>query len=175
MSNWGIVPPPYLWPELKSGPQQPTDPLWRASMWQRGAEVSRTEAPKSRPVHLTFRGFVYSAGVLEPLSSKLQWSIQAKADFPPLSTNAFSRCFAPGLPALFRPADNKDADLWEMVVSPIAMRMLLGGRQMRSAIEDLFRIGAVVWCQYKWDEWSVAVAGNLRGTKLPRRCSGLKH
>jgi hypothetical protein len=69
-------------------------------------------------------------------------AIQAKAHLPPLSDKCFLVLFAPGLPALFRAANTEEAALWEMLVDPIAMRLLSRGRHMRCAIECLFKIGA---------------------------------
>jgi hypothetical protein len=69
-------------------------------------------------------------------------AIQARAPLPPLSDKCCRVLFAPGLPALFRAANTEDAALWEMLVGPIAMRLLSRGRHMRCAIERLLKIGA---------------------------------
>jgi hypothetical protein len=73
---------------------------------------------------------------------RLLAAIEAKAQLPPLSDRCFFVLFAPGLPALFRAANNEEAALWDMLVGPIAMRALSRSRHMRCAIEELFRIGA---------------------------------
>ena len=69
-------------------------------------------------------------------------AIEAKAQLPPLSDRCFFVLFAPGLPALFRAANNEEAALWDMLVGPIAMRVLSRSRHLRCAIEELVRIGA---------------------------------
>jgi hypothetical protein len=69
-------------------------------------------------------------------------AIEAKAPLPPMCDRCFFVLFAPGLPALFRAAKNEDAVLWDMLVGPIAMRLLSRSRHLRCAIEELFRIGA---------------------------------
>jgi hypothetical protein len=70
-------------------------------------------------------------------------AIEAKAPLPPLSDRCFFVLFAPGLPALFRAANNEEAALWEKLAHPTAVRLLSGDRFTRLAIEALFRIGAV--------------------------------
>ena len=73
-------------------------------------------------------------------------AIEAKTQLPALSDKCFLVLFAPGLPALFRVANHGDAALWEMLVDPIAMRLLSRARHMRCAVEELLRIGAArIW------------------------------
>jgi hypothetical protein len=69
-------------------------------------------------------------------------AIEAKAQLPPLCDKCFLVLFAPGLPALFRAANNEDTALWDMLVSPIEMRLLSRNRHRRCTIEELVRIGA---------------------------------
>jgi hypothetical protein len=70
-------------------------------------------------------------------------AMEAKAPLPPLSDKYFLVLFAPGLPTLFRAANNEEAAIWEKLAHPIALRQLLGNGFNKRAIEALFRIGAV--------------------------------
>src|SRR5262249_38095440 len=70
-------------------------------------------------------------------------AVAAKAPLPPLSDKCFPVLFAPGLPTLFRAATNEEAAIWEKLARPIAVRLLSGDRFPRSAIEALFKLGAV--------------------------------
>ena len=70
-------------------------------------------------------------------------AIAAKAPLPPLSDKCFPVLFAPGLPTLFRVADNEEAAIWDEVAGPIAVRLLSRDRFTRSSIEGLCRIGAM--------------------------------
>jgi hypothetical protein len=74
---------------------------------------------------------------------RLLAAIEAKAQLPALSDRCFFVLFAPGLPALFRAANNEEAALWEKLAHPTAVRLLSSDRFTRPAIEALFRIGAV--------------------------------
>jgi len=70
-------------------------------------------------------------------------AIEAKAPLPPLSDKCFLVLFAPGLPTLFRAANNEEVTIWEKLAYPIAVQGLSGDGFTRPAIEGLFRIGAV--------------------------------
>jgi hypothetical protein len=70
-------------------------------------------------------------------------AIEAKAPLPPLSDKCFPVLFAPGLPTLFRAADNEEAAIWDKLAGPIAVRLLSRDRFTRTVIERLFRIGAM--------------------------------
>jgi hypothetical protein len=70
-------------------------------------------------------------------------AIEAKAPLPPLSDRCFPVLFAPGLPTLFRAANNEETAVWEKLAGPIAVRLLPRDSDLRSAIEGLFRIGAM--------------------------------
>jgi hypothetical protein len=48
-----------------------------------------------------------------------------------------------GLPTLFRAANNEETAVWEKLAGPIAVRLLPRDSYLRSAIEGLFRIGAM--------------------------------
>jgi hypothetical protein len=70
-------------------------------------------------------------------------AIEVKAPLPPLSDKCFPVLFAPGLPTLFRAADDEEAAIWDKLACPIAVHLLSRERFARSAIEGLFRIGAM--------------------------------
>src|SRR5215472_15174217 len=70
-------------------------------------------------------------------------AIEAKTPLPPLSDKCFLVLFAPGLPTLFRAANNEEAAIWEKLSHPVAVRLLSGDRFTQRAIEALFRIGVV--------------------------------
>jgi hypothetical protein len=69
--------------------------------------------------------------------------IEAKEPLPPLSDRCFPVLFAPGLPTLFRAANNEETTVWEKLAGPIAVRLLPRDSYLRSAIEGLLRIGAM--------------------------------
>jgi hypothetical protein len=70
-------------------------------------------------------------------------AIEAKVPLPPLSDRCFLVLFAPGLPTLCRAANNEEAAIWEKLTHPLTVRLLVGNGFTKSAIEALFRIGAV--------------------------------
>src|SRR5215831_10304368 len=74
---------------------------------------------------------------------RLLAAIETKAPLPPLSERCFLVLFAPGLPRLFRAANNEEAAIWEKLAQPIGVPLLCRNRFTRPAIEALLRIGAV--------------------------------
>jgi hypothetical protein len=74
---------------------------------------------------------------------RLFGAIEAKEPLPPLSDRCFPVLFAPGLPTLFRAANNEETAVWEKLAGPIAVRLLPRDSYLRSAIDGLFRIGAM--------------------------------
>src|SRR5262249_22972840 len=55
-------------------------------------------------------------------------AIETKTPLPPLSDKCFLVLFAPGLPTLFRAANNEEAAIWEKLSHPVAVRLLSGDR-----------------------------------------------
>jgi hypothetical protein len=70
-------------------------------------------------------------------------AIEAKEPLPPLSERPSSVLFAPGLPQLYRPANNDEEKVWEMLSGSPAVPVLSLDPGSRHAIDGLFRIGAV--------------------------------
>ena len=63
-------------------------------------------------------------------------------DLPPLSAAVTSWVFGPGLPGLFREATPAEEKLWESLVEPIGLALLLQKGHERLAIQELLVAGA---------------------------------
>jgi hypothetical protein len=69
-------------------------------------------------------------------------AIEAKRPLPALSGRCFPLLFAPGLPLLFRVANNIETAIWDKLAHPIPVRLLKDDDETRRATEQLFAIGA---------------------------------
>jgi hypothetical protein len=94
-------------------------------------------------------------------------AIAAKGPLPPLSHRQFPVLFAPGLPKLYRAANNDEVAVWERLARPTAVPLLSRDGNAQRVIERLFSIGAA-------DLIPRGSSGAADSQRLPRRrCSGL--
>jgi hypothetical protein len=77
---------------------------------------------------------------------------------PPLSPQAISMLFGPGLDGLFREATDEEVTLWERLVEPAAFKALLQEGHRRDIIEGLTVAGAAEWLSSDWIEKSHPMA-----------------
>jgi hypothetical protein len=73
---------------------------------------------------------------------QLLGAVAANEPLPPLSDECYPILFAPGLPTLFRPADNEETAIWKKLARPTTARLLLRDSNARNVIERLLSVGA---------------------------------